>query len=216
MRPRLAAILVLAVILAVSAPATATSEKILYPCNACHEQLKAKPDRKSSSFHEVSLSGRHSGLVCVNCHNATSAMMQLVGGVNISILLFEGNLSEVARACASCHYDVYMDWVRLAHGNATFLCPGGKVETVTGYMGGIYYMHICPEPLEYEPVPAKPCTFCHDPHDPAFHPPEILPALAGRPEPPGQKGVLYGGLAVTAAGLVLIVAAPLVHARSRR
>ncbi len=214
MRPRLVAILVLAVILAVSAPATA--EKVLYPCSTCHEQLKAKPDRKSSSFHDISLGGKHSGLVCVNCHNATSAMMQLVGGVNISTFIFRGEASESALVCASCHYDIYIDWVRLAHGNVTFVCPGGEVETVTGYMGGVYYMHVCPEPQGYSASPAKPCTSCHDPHDPTFQPPGILPAPAGRPDPPSQEGVLFGGLAVTAAGLALIAAAPLLHARSRR
>lgn len=196
----------------------AKAEDILYPCSSCHTQIKAKPDRKSSSFHDVDLTkGPHSGLVCVNCHNASSAMMQLNGGVNISLLIFNGGDGEmeVGKTCAQCHGDIYEDWLRLAHGNSTFTCPGGTVRTITGYMGGIYYLHECPEGSTYNARPALACTGCHDPHDPTFQPPGILPAPGDRPEPPSQDGILYGGIAVTAAGLTLIAAASLIHFRGR-
>ncbi len=191
----------------------------LYPCSSCHTQITAKPDRKSSSFHDVDLTkGSHSGLACVNCHNASSAMMQLNGGVNISVLIFNtgAGAMEVGKMCAQCHEAVYEDWLRLAHGNSTFTCPDGAVRTVTGYMGGIYYLHDCPEGSTYDARPALACTGCHDPHDPTFQPPGILPSPGDRPEPSSQDGILYGGIAVTAAGLALIAAAPLIHFKGRR
>ncbi|MEB3807051.1 MAG: hypothetical protein GSR73_06015 [Desulfurococcales archaeon] len=186
-----------------------------YPCSTCHATMKQLPETSYSAFHGINLTGgAHAGLYCTSCHDPGSNMMALRGGVNITKLLFSKSSQErmdVAKTCAVCHVQIYKDWLNLAHGNTTFTCLNGDVTEVIGYKGVRYYQHECPPGSTYTPAPAKSCIDCHDPHHPTMYPLNPLPKPSHRPEPPDESGILYGGIAVVAVGVALILAAPLVH-----
>ena len=212
------ALLALAAAAAPAAAAAAQSPQQLYPCSTCHANLKVDAAVNVSEFHGIDLTkGAHRGLTCVNCHDPKSAMMKLQAGVDLAILGVHNmsKVMEVAKMCAVCHQKEYEAYLRHAHGNTTFTCPGGNATEIIGYNGVNYYLHECPRGAEYEAVPAKPCTACHDPHNPTYYALKPLPPPGHRPPPPDETPVLYGGVSVVVAGLALIAAAPLVHKRLR-
>jgi len=183
-----------------------------YPCSSCHATMKVTGMKKVVPFHHIDLTkGPHRGLFCASCHSVPDVwnLKTPWGKVEIRIpgLFNHSSLMETNKVCATCHMRTYMDYQFLAHGNKTYTCPGGKVEFIKGYKGVLYAFHICPQYKNLTTVPAKACVECHNPHNPVYRAISILPPPSERPPPPPQSPIEYGTLAVTIAGLSLLLAA---------
>ena len=211
-------LLVAAPLVALHAAAEEGGPSQYYPCIKCHATLKPTGLTNFSEFHGIKLEGKHSSLVCSNCHIPDSGMMKLRGNVSIAIpgLSDESSLFETNKLCAECHADIYESYLIGAHGNMTFTCEGGNTSIVYGYKGVKYYYHDCPRNATYTPVQNKPCIACHNPHSPHFKPVSILPPPSDRPEPPKQDYIVYAGIPVVISGVILIALAPILHRRGLR
>ncbi len=181
-----------------------------YPCSSCHATMQVTGMKKTVEIHHIDLTqGAHRGLYCVNCHSAPDVwnLKTPDGKVDIAIpgMFSHEDLMKMNKVCATCHPRTYEDYVNLLHGNKTYTCPDGHVELVKGYKGVLYSFHVCKEYKNLKTVPAKACVECHNPHDPVYHAISILPPPSERPPPPPQENIAYGTLAVTIAGMALIV-----------
>ncbi|GEM_PF-3083335 len=192
---------------------TASEEANIYPCQKCHVTINVTGITKEEIVHNKNLTiGAHRGLYCANCHKAPTVwIMEGVNGtaIEIGIRGIHGRekLDEMALVCANCHYDIYQDYKRLAHGNSTFTCEGGKIINIAGYKGVVYSFHECEEYRNFTPIPARACVECHNPHDPTMEPPSILPRHNYIAPTPEQDNVVYGTLAVAITAMSLVVLA---------
>ncbi|MCE4625003.1 MAG: hypothetical protein F7C35_03970 [Desulfurococcales archaeon] len=216
----LAAIVLITIITSLSItvqPVSASSQQnpqSLYPCSTCHQRLKVNADINYSWYHGVDLrSGAHKGLMCSNCHNPESAMMELRGNISLAILGVHNRSQLMADnlLCAQCHAKIYKDYLLGAHGNRTFDCPNGQAIEVKGYKGVKWVYHICDDYTKLKQKPARACVECHNPHDPTYYAISILPPPEGRVPPPDESSITYGGIAVLVTGLVLIAASHFVY-----
>ncbi len=191
----------------------ASEETGIYPCQQCHAVLNVTGLVREETVHDKNLTiGAHRGLYCANCHKAPTVW--IMEGLNDTLVEIgikdihsREKLDEMNLVCAKCHYDIYEDYTRLAHGNSTFVCEEGRIINVAGYKGVIYSFHECKEYSKFTPVPARACVECHNPHNPTMEPLSILPKQNYVAPTPKQDNVVYGTLAVTITAMSLIVLA---------
>lgn len=155
-------------------------------CERCHEVLSTDTAPRTLE-NEIEHQPDHAfelrhgeDMWCLDCH-ATENRSKLVMPNGTVTAWTTGNQ---IRQCAGCHGPVFEDWTDHVHGKWT-----GPWE---------------------DPVPAKTCTDCHDPHRPALQP--IEPEPAPREPPAGPtvaRSVLSSGYYATV-GFVGIVATGLI------
>jgi hypothetical protein len=175
------------VILALSTFVMAQAYTPAYPCTLCHADMKnLNGNVKIVDIHKVDLlKGAHQGLYCSNCHDVDNPMKLKNGAIVVpKKLATKQDLMSYNTLCAQCHPRTYDDYIHLAHGNKTFVCPQGKTVLIIGYKGSPYWFHQCPDYNgHFERKPARACVECHDPHDPVKLPNSIMPPPSDRPKP---------------------------------
>ncbi|NPA84821.1 MAG: hypothetical protein GXO07_02300 [Crenarchaeota archaeon] len=181
-----------------------------YPCTYCHTPwLKLDGNVKSAPIHKINLlEGAHAGLYCSNCHDPQDPIRLINGAIVVPReLASPEQMMQYNTLCATCHPRTYADYLIGAHGNTTFTCEGGKAYFVYGYKGSPYWYHDCPEYTNLQTVPGKPCTFCHNPHDPVKMAASIMPPPSDRPKPYPQDAILNSLFFLMALATVLSVVA---------
>ncbi len=203
-----------------NATSTETGEiYTLYPCSNCHSKITVTGNTHWSYFHDVNLTaGAHSGLMCSNCHDPQSNMMNLVNGVPIALIGLhnQSQLMEVNTLCGICHTKEFEAYNLGAHGNVTYECINGTYIDVKGYNGVTYRLHLCDNYYNLTTKPANPCVTCHNPHEPTYYALSVLPPPSDRVPPPDETNILIGGISVVITGLSLIFAGHLIASRSPR
>ena len=183
-----------------------------YPCSKCHATMQVTGLKHKVAIHGIDLTkGAHRALYCANCHSTPDVWnMKIPGGkapIAIPGLHGRDRLMEMNKVCERCHPQTYMDYIHLVHANKTFTCQGEQLILVYGYKGVGYRFHICPEYRNLTAMPGRACVECHNPHIGYYYSISILPPESDRPAPPPQQSIAYGTLAVTIAGLSLILGA---------
>ncbi len=181
--------------------------KTIYPCTNCHATMQLTGDKKASTFHNIDLTrGAHRGLYCLNCHKPPF-MIELKNDVFVYIPGYHDRslVMETNKLCATCHPGTYEDYRLLVHGNKTYTCPDGDLLVVKGYKDVAYSFHICPNGYKnLTTVPARACVECHDPHDPVYPSPSLLPPPSERPKPPSQDSIAIANVLAVIGALIPI------------
>jgi hypothetical protein len=118
----------------------------VFPCSACHAELKAnRMRRKLTEMHDdIELRHDEQHRWCLDCHDATNRdWLHLASGKRVS---FE----ESYRLCGQCHGEKLRDWRAGVHGRRTGEWNGQKKYLL--------------------------CAHCHNPHQPRFRPLAPKPA----------------------------------------
>ncbi|HWR50835.1 MAG TPA: hypothetical protein VN428_06990 [Bryobacteraceae bacterium] len=124
----------------------------LFPCSACHADLKPNPVRRvlSEMHTDVVLKHDEGHRWCLDCHDAANRdSLHLASGERISF-------DESYKLCGQCHGEKLRDWRAGVHGRRTGNWNGAKRYLL--------------------------CAHCHNPHQPRFRAlqPEAAPKRPSR------------------------------------
>lgn len=121
----------------------------IFPCSACHAELKPNAERRALEFHdEIQLKHDEQHRWCLDCHDAANRdVLHLAGGQKLAF-------DESYLLCGQCHGEKLRDWRVGVHGRRTGQWNGRKTYLLCVHCHSPHQPHF--KPLAPNPAPKPP------------------------------------------------------------